>query len=290
MKDKLINFIWNLGIRAFRLTRKANLSSKLEPVFTRFANLIPTTKQDVAASLPNGAKLWMPAGYRDTRTVVTGLFQRDETKLFQRLTRPGMTFVDVGAYVGYFTILASGLVGASGRVYAFEPDGFAYEYLVRNIHSNHCVNVVAINRAASASAGSVALMRDPRGPESFITNAPFDGASLMAETVTLDSFVEGEGWPTIDVVKMNIEGSELPALIGMREVSRRNPGLQLIMEFNPTAMQRAGVSREELAATLVQLGFRRGQVVERDLSVISGGDLLPKGSAVYNILLTKSDS
>jgi FkbM family methyltransferase len=282
----LVNFAWKLGIRAYRLARRANISSSLEPAFVKLASLVPATTHATAATLADGATLWMPPGYRDTRTVTTGLFQRDESRLFERLAQPGTTFLDVGAYVGYFTILASRLVGAQGRVYAFEPDTFAFEYLTRNIEANGCVNAVAINKGVADKARSATLIRDPSGPESFLTDAPTQGHSVI-ETVSLDLFFETEDWPQLHVVKMNIEGSELDALRGMKEVSRRNPALQLVMEFNPSAMGRAGVSRKDLHETLVDLGFRRGRLVERALQELPDDELLPKGSTVYNILLTK---
>jgi FkbM family methyltransferase len=287
VKNKVINAAWRIGIRAFRLARKVGLSTILESAFARAARIVPATTQASVATLPNGDKLWMPAGYRDTRTVATGLFQEDETRLFQRLARPGMTFVDIGAYVGYFTILASGLVGATGRVYAFEPERLAYDYLLRNIATNDCNNAIAINRAASDGTKTAALIRDPTGPESFVANAPVAGDSVIIQTVSLDSFFDTEGWPSVDLVKMNIEGAELQALRGLKEVSLRNPALQLVMEFNPTAMQRANISREDLTLALRGLGFRHAQIVERGLEDIPSGDLLPRGGVVYNILLTK---
>src|SRR5438477_6662951 len=120
MKDSLANLIWKSGIRTFRLTRRANLSAALEPLFVRMARFVPTSTEPQSATLPDGSILCMPPGYRDTRTVMVGLFQEAETTLFNRIVQPGMSFVDVGAYVGYFTVLASRLVGPSGHVYAFE--------------------------------------------------------------------------------------------------------------------------------------------------------------------------
>jgi FkbM family methyltransferase len=198
-----------------------------------------------------------------------------------------MTFVDIGAYVGYFTILASRWVGNAGHVYAFEPDSLAYQFLLRNIEANGCANAVAINKALSDGAGTATLIRDPKGPETFLAVTPGDGDAVTVPTVTLDSFLESENWPPVDLAKMNIEGSELIALRGMKEVSQRNSRLQLVMEFNPAAMQRASVSREDLTTELAELGFRRGRVVERELEDVSGGQLLPTGRTVYNILLTK---
>jgi FkbM family methyltransferase len=285
VNDRVVNLVWRLGVRTFRLTRRVHLSTTLGPAFTMFAGLVPTSKQDVSATLPNASKLWMPPGYRDTRTVVTGLFQSDETRLFERMIRPGMTFLDVGAYVGYFTILASTWVGPKGRVYAFEPDTLAYSYLVKNIEANRCANAVAINKAAADRAATAGLVRDPKGPESFLTPTPSAGSPV--ETVTLDSVLETVNWPVVDVIKMNIEGSELFALRGMREISQRNPALNLVMEINPTAMARVGTSREALEAELVGLGFHRCQIVERDLADLPSGELVPRDAAVYNVLLTK---
>jgi FkbM family methyltransferase len=287
VKEKLVDAAWYVGVRTFRLARRVNMAGKLEPAFIKLAGLIPPASEDVVGVLRNRCTLVMPAGYRDTRTVLTGLFQTDETRLFERLASPGMTFVDVGAYVGYFTVLASSWIGASGRVYAFEPDALAYQFLVLNVKRNACANVTLVNKAVTDRIGTMALVRDPLGPESFLTDRTDDDSANNVLTVTMDSFFEALDWPRIDILKMNIEGSELSALKGMREVSRRNPELNLVMEFNPGAMARAGVSRSYLTSVLVELGFRRGRIVERRLKRVPEGDLLPAGNTVYNVLLTK---
>jgi FkbM family methyltransferase len=287
VKEAVSNFAWRAGIRAFRLTRKVNLSTRLEPAFWRLGQFVPSTKGELQASLPFGMTLRMPPGYRDARTVAVGLFQHDETRLFERLAHPGMTVVDVGAYAGYFTLLGARLVGASGRVVAFEPEPEAFQYLLGNVEANDCRNVVAVRKAVSDGASTATLMRDPVGPESFLTNSTDPGQGVLVETISLDEYFEEQNWPAVHLIKMNIEGWELPALKGMRELSKRNPALQLIIEFNPMAMTRGGISREELGRTLAELGFRRGQIVERGLKVVPAPELLPTGSAVYNIFLTK---
>jgi FkbM family methyltransferase len=286
-KERLARFAWGVGIRTFRLTRKINISTHLEPAFWRLARLVPSAKGEVEANLHFGMTLRMPPGYRDARTVTLGLFQRDEARLFERLTRPGMAVVDVGAYIGYFTLLASHLVGSSGRVFAFEPQEDAYRYLLQNVETNACRNVVTTRKAVSDTSSAVTLIRDPLGPESFLTMGSHPDQGLTVETTSLDKFFEGQNWPAVHLLKMNIEGWELYALKGMRELSKRNAELKLIMEFNPMAMTRGGVSREALSLTLTELGFHRGQVVERGMRVVRGTELLPSGSAVYNILLSK---
>src|SRR5258708_20115428 len=109
----------------------------------------------------------MPPGYRDTRTVAVGLFQAAEAKLFQQVIRPGMTVADVGAYVGYFTVLSAKLVGASGQVFAFEPDAIAFHYLTRNVAENECLNVVATRKGLTDPAPTPILSPAPQRPTSF---------------------------------------------------------------------------------------------------------------------------
>jgi FkbM family methyltransferase len=276
-----------LGIRAFRLSRAAHLSRPLEPVFERLATFIPVSGESVQAILPSGATLAMPPGYRDTRTVATGLFQKAETELFQLLLHSGMTVADVGAYVGYFTVLASRLVGPGGSVFAFEPDDLAFGYLAKNVAQNACTNVVTVRKAVSDRTAVSSLVRDPRGPESYLSDEFVDAQSRQVETVSLDSFFEAMAWPRVDLVKMNIEGGELRALRGMTSFSGRNPNLHLIMELNPAAMRRAGVSRSDLTSALRQLGFQRCRIVERGLKDLTGTELVPSGGVVYNLLLTK---
>jgi FkbM family methyltransferase len=197
-----------------------------------------------------------------------------------------MVVVDAGAYVGYFTLLASRLVGPSGRVFAFEPNPVGFRYLTDNVEQNACENVLILPRALSSSSGRLQYVPDPAGAESFIHRAASDQPQTSVEGESLDDFLRNQFWPTIDLVKMDIEGSEFAALTGMTETSSRNPKLQLIMEFNASAMDRSLVSRHELAAVLNKLGFRKGYVIEQGLREIPGG-LLPETNAVCNLLLTK---
>src|SRR5688572_13621160 len=72
-----------------------------------------------------------------------------ETRLFRELIRPGMVVVDVGANIGYFSLLASTLVGPTGRVYAFEPDPVNCALLRKNVRLNRVTNIEVIESALS---------------------------------------------------------------------------------------------------------------------------------------------
>src|SRR5579863_8811720 len=81
------------------------------------------------------------------RHIYGGSFEREETGIVRRTLRPGMTFVDVGANVGYYTALAAQLVGPSGSVFAFEPSDYAYSRLQRMIDQNNLTQARAIKCA-----------------------------------------------------------------------------------------------------------------------------------------------
>jgi FkbM family methyltransferase len=203
-----------------------------------------------------------------------------------RLLKPGMMVVDLGANAGYYSLLASGLVGSSGHVYAFEPDPENFDYLSRNLEINGCGNVTALRKAAADHVGTQSFLRsDPE--RGFLSAGTQGGDSITVETTSLDAFFASAGWPSVHVVKMDIEGSESAALEGMAMLSRQNPHLQLIMEFNLTTMQRVGADPSKLCKTLMKLGFSTGKVVEQDLKAFSLAEGLPISHSVFNILVTK---
>jgi hypothetical protein len=81
-------------------------------------------------------------------------------------------------------------------------------------------------------------------------------ATLQIETTTLDQFFGALGWPEVEVVKLDIEGSEPPAIEGMSGLLARNPHARLILEFIPHILRRAGRDPRTLLASLRRRGFR----------------------------------
>jgi FkbM family methyltransferase len=192
--------------------------------------------------------------------------------------------LDLGAHVGYYTVLASRLVGPSGRVYAFEPDPVSYRYLVLNVEANPCANVVTVNRAVSDRAETTSFLHDPYGAESYLTGTPVLGA-IEVQTLTLDDFFSSAGWPQVDLLKMDVEGSEPKVLSGMRRLSRRNPSMLLVMELNWPAWHRAGTAREALIGVLRELAYTEGYLMEKGMHPFSVLRAFPSTRGNYNLLL-----
>ena len=290
MKQDLYDTVWGLGIRARNLAKRAGVLGRFEPLLLKMAPLLirpPSKEVEIVVPSDRGEmRMTVPPGYPAARSFAAGLYERDVTRLFEAIVTAGMTVVDVGANVGYYTLIASRLAGPAGRVYAFEPDPRIYAYLVRNVESNGCSNVVAVNKAVSEMTGSGTFIPDEHGAEGRLSASSANRTSIAVQTVNLDDYFAGEGWPSIAVIKMDIEGGERAALDGMRELCRRNPEMQLIMEFNLGAIHRAGGTREELASLLQELGFSKGHIIEQDMKPFSVPHQFPKSHATYDLLLT----
>ncbi|MFQ5861378.1 MAG: FkbM family methyltransferase [Dehalococcoidia bacterium] len=238
------------------------------------------------ASLPNPIRTqgltiyWDRQGPVIIPELAAGSYESDTRLLVGNSLGPGMTMLDLGAHVGYFSLIAARCVGSSGRVFAFEPQPRVYDVLVKNIKANGFHSTIRpVRKAVSNATGAAALLlaREGSGGASFY---PIPGASslekVVVETTTLDAFLAAEGWPRVHLMKMDIEGAEKVALEGMRELAKRNLTLKLIVEFAPLVQAAAGVTPEELFETLLALGFRKFWVIVRGLQPLSIPQDIPR--------------
>ncbi|MFI4989574.1 MAG: FkbM family methyltransferase [Solirubrobacterales bacterium] len=159
------------------------------------------------------------------------------------LVKPGQTVYDVGANIGFFTILCSRLVGPQGKVYAFEPIPQNLATLRHNIALNGLDNVTIVEKALSSSTGTAEMFVSPwsafhslnvEGATKQEDHGPEVG-EITVQTVTLDEFVQGEGVRAPDLVKIDVEGAELIVVAGMRETLRSVKPL-LLCELHDTKL------------------------------------------------------
>lgn len=202
-------------------------------------------------------------------------FSPGEVRLLERTLKPGMIFVDVGANIGYFTLIAAKLVGFTGKVYAFEPDEDNFNLLYQNIKLNNFSQVVAIKRGVSDRNGQAKLYRDPNNPCRH-SLAPNETAQVIEiATVTLDEFFADQ--PRFDMIKIDVEGAEPAVFAGMKKLIAANPKLILLTEFYPAAIRRFGASPEKYLVDLQTMGFSLNRLAE-------GGSLRPISSDQFSVL------
>ncbi len=242
-----------------------------------------------------GYKIYHDSDRTCVLAMATESYEPETTRLLLNFLKASQTFVDAGAHIGYYTLLAARAVGPAGRVYAFEPAPRNLALLLKNIQANgYNDNITAVPKAVSNRSGTCQLFLCE---EESLSNSIFPkllegGDSVSVKATTLDEFFEGEGWPPVDFMKMDIEGAEKAALEGMRELSRRNPQLRLVIEFAPQNLQAAKVSPEELFQALRVLGFAHIAVISRSLVPVETPqdifDRIPKARGFYvNLLCQK---
>ncbi|MEA2338416.1 MAG: hypothetical protein QOE82_2423 [Thermoanaerobaculia bacterium] len=148
-----------------------------------------------------------------------GTYERHMQRLFQECVRPGATVFDIGANVGFFTLLASKLAGDSGRVYAFEPLPRNLYYLERHIAVNAITNVIVEAVAVAATSGEAHF----RTAEHASMGGLAEGGNLRVVTASLDDLIAGGVVARPDFVKMDIEGAEADALRGAARLLSTGP-------------------------------------------------------------------
>jgi FkbM family methyltransferase len=173
--------------------------------------------------------------------VVSGVWEPEVTRVFKDVLSPGDVCVDVGANIGYFTLLASRLVGPSGRVYAVEPSSIAYAALLANLERNAISNVVPLRVAAGAREGNADL-RDPPpgnlGSASLLEAAATRGSSRPARGVTrvpvvpLSALLGQEDRHRVKLVKIDVEGFELEVLVGLEPMIDAGASPVIVVELN----------------------------------------------------------
>jgi FkbM family methyltransferase len=206
--------------------------------------------------------------------LLRGKYERHTRTLFEDAVKPGMRVLDLGAHLGYFTLLAARAVGSTGRVYAFEPDPANYKFLCHNIALNGMQDIVTtVPKAVADTSGTRLLFAHPKHSvmSSFWGEGRSDGA-VSVECTTVDDFLDGR---QIDVVKLDVEGAELDALRGMRRTLTDTSRLAIFVECNPTALAAAGASVRELLDELGALELDVQVIDERQRSLLPvTGELL----------------
>jgi len=215
----------------------------------------------------HGQTMYVDAAFAFTlQSTGTYLSEKLMTKIFTELVAEGMTVIDIGAYAGYYTLIAASAVGDKGKVFAFEPEPSNYSLMLKNVQLNNHRNVIPIQKAVTNITGTIKLFlaEDASGHSIVGSGRP----SIMVESVTLDDYFSLTEQP-IDIVKIDVEGAENAVLQGMRRIIAKNPGLKVFTEFSPEALRIVGCSPTEYLARLLNYGFNIYLINERKQSLES---------------------
>ncbi len=182
-------------------------------------------------------------------------YYEPELAYLEKVLSPGKVFIDVGANFGVYTLVASKLVGTSGRVIAFEPTAQSFAILRQNIALNHFANVRAFQFALAQRRGKAWLYHgwDPVGNS--LGKDPLCGnEGEEVQTEALDKLLEEKGIDRVHAIKIDVEGAEELVLRGAIRCLTTNRPI-VIFEFNPGCAARLGLSPCGARDLLESLGY-----------------------------------
>jgi len=189
--------------------------------------------------------------------------------LLDRLS-DGDIFIDVGANVGYYTLLASSRVGANGRVFAIEAASSTYAKLRQNLLQNHAGNVSTFHLAVSDTPGQVAVWLNQEDSSGTTTLSHVGGrrkALTIVETVEakpLQQIVDAEIIRKARFIKIDVEGAEWAVVKSLAELLKTvSPRTEFIIEVNQGSVRRSGGTTEELLGYFAAAGFEPFVIANR---------------------------
>ena len=207
------------------------------------------------------------------------------TDFLGRNLNSGDVFVDVGAHVGYFSLLGAGRVGPTGAVLSIEPNPFAVQELQQNVERSHLRNVIVEHSACGESHGNVRLFLHTESNTSMasLSTANASGsAAVEVPCIPLDELCRQRRLRRIALVKIDVEGAELLVLRGMKGIiGEMRPAI--VLELEPRLLAGFGTSiaaivrlLEEFDYTISPLGGHANYVCRPR---VDGPDAPESGSA-----------
>jgi FkbM family methyltransferase len=192
-----------------------------------------------------------------------GVWEPYTTDVFQKLLTRGIVFVDIGANIGYFTLLAASKIGIDGTVYAFEPEPENFSLLLKNIKLNEFKNIKPFQKAIAESTGKMQLyLGTSSGTHSLFSVVETTEASIEVDVISLDEFFK-ELDVKPDIIKLDVQGSEIIALKGMHDIVNKNDDLILVTEFE-TDMEHSEFTPKIYWDYLLSLGFNNIYLINEE--------------------------
>jgi len=187
------------------------------------------------------------------------------TRLLIHDLKDGMCFIDIGAHIGYHTVIASKIVGEQGVVHAFEIDEFNYSLLKKNLEKSKVNNVKAHHIAISDSEDKIQYVRviDSANPLNHLVynnETQKNDDIVTVDGISLDEFCYKEK-TTPDVIKLDVEGAEYKAIIGMKKLLS-NPDIKLFCEIHPYQLSCFGHTVKQVLDIIKACGMEMFEILD----------------------------
>lgn len=213
-------------------------------------------------TIPEGQIILNPDDPVVSGALMLGVHEPTFRRYFTAAITPGMTVLDIGANIGYYTLIASTRVGPAGTVIAFEPEQANGSILRRMIDANSLRNVHVSAVAIGAGDAKATLYLDPNNKGKHTLLPTQGNETVSVETRTLPDALEPFHHGAVHLIKMDIEGWEGKAFLGMHELLLRDRP-ELFFEFAPVRIKKTGEDPMLILSRLRDLGYTLFEISEQ---------------------------
>lgn len=189
-------------------------------------------------------------------------YEEEVIESLEGILQPGDTFVDLGANEGFFSILASKIVGSKGKVIAIEPQSRLQSVLVRNIAENKAFNINVYQRVISDSQGVATLTLSPdmnTGSSGLVRVTKYKTATEDIIQLTFKQFIDQLNVSKIKLMKIDIESFEYEAVLGSKELFTTNLIENIALELHPDILKSRGKSGSDIVDFLHTAGYKENK-------------------------------
>lgn len=239
-------YIWYLNY--FPINRGKNFIAR---ILTRiFGSFTLNTKEGITLEIFLSSQ--MDTSYFSKDFIKNNLILEEIYKLNE-----GQNFIDIGANIGYYSLLASKVIGKIGRVYSFEHSFREYKRLLKNIEINNCSNIIPLNIALSDTSSEIefSVAKGHTGLNSMIiADKSVVKSTQIIRTMRLDAILNSEN-KKFQLVKIDVEGAELLILKGMANMLKEHLIEKLVIEITPRFFKVFNYEKEDIYNYLSRFGY-----------------------------------
>lgn len=211
--------------------------------------------------LPEGARIYLYRNDKLSELIYAQNYEASERRFVLDYLKPGDVFIDVGANIGLFSIIAALSVGKNGQVISFEPASATYRRLCENIHLNDMASIIQTYLLAVSNIRETRQFNVSKGIyaawNSFAVPVCDDRrfSKQMVDSVTLDDVVASNALPKISLLKVDVEGWELYVLWGAQSLLSSDQAPDILIEFTEATAASVGISLKEVYDWLIEQGY-----------------------------------
>ena len=234
--------------------------------------------------------LWVEkTGAVVTRSLVDeGFWDPTISGLMERVLRPGMTFVDAGANIGWFSVLGSRLVGPTGRVFSVEPDPLNLSILRANLERNGCSNATVLPVAAWSEQAELDFHR-PADEGAVARVGQDDGMGNRVSAGRLDELIDGPA----DYIKVDCEHTDYMVVRGAEDLFERNPSMLISVEFHPGHDSHLGDTPGQILEHYRSMGLHPYLIAGDGIRPVTWEEIadpyLPDGHIAVDFVMSRCD-